>query len=70
MAEIVDAKPAAAEPAAVPSYNYRWYWKCHLPDRHSQECRIVAHGRKNTILVEFRDGFRVTTSRYAVRRAA
>ena len=33
-------------------------------------CRVLARGRMNSILVEFEDGERVVTSRYAVRRIA
>ena len=46
-----------------------WFWKQKLPERRGQLCRIVAAGRKNSALVEFADGFRVLTSRYAVRKA-
>lgn len=47
---------------------YRW----HRPpdaDRIGQACRIVTRGRRGTVLVEFADGFRMTTSWRAVRRA-
>ena len=47
-----------------------WYWRSRLPERKSEPCRVLARGRMNSILVEFADGFRVVTSRYAVRRAA
>ena len=50
------------------SYGYVWFWKSRLPDRIGQPCRIVARGKMNSILVEFSDGFRVITSRYAVRK--
>jgi hypothetical protein len=39
------------------------------PDRKGLRCRVLAHGAKNTVLVEFEDGTKLTTSRYAVRRA-
>lgn len=48
-----------------------WYWRkswMRPIDRKGQHCRIVARGRMNSILVEFADGFRVITSRYAVRK--
>lgn len=45
-----------------------WFWKSRLPDRKGQSCRIVTRGKMNSILVEFEDGFRAVTSRYAVRR--
>lgn len=47
---------------------HRWWWKTRLPERHSQACRILVRGKMNSILVEFADGFRVVTSRFAVRR--
>lgn len=49
-------------------YGYVWFWKSRLPERKGQPCRIVARGKMNSILVEFSDGFRVVTSRYAVRK--
>ena len=45
-----------------------WFWRVKLPDRKGQSCRVVARGAMNSILVEFADGRRVVTSRYAVRR--
>lgn len=45
-----------------------WFWKKWLPERHGQPCRVLARGRMNSVLVEFADGWRVITSRYAVRR--
>ena len=46
---------------------YVWYWRAKLPDRKGHPCRVLVRGKMNTILVEFADGFKVTTSRYAVR---
>lgn len=43
-----------------------WYW--HRLGRKGQPCRVIARGRMNSILVEFEDGYRVVTSRYAVRK--
>jgi hypothetical protein len=51
-------------------FDHVWYWRSRLLERKGQPCRVLARGGKNTILVEFEDGFRVTTSRHAVRRAA
>ena len=45
-----------------------WYWRLKLPDRKGQECRVIVRGSMNSILVQFADGHRVVTSRYAVRR--
>lgn len=43
-----------------------------LGDRNGQRCRVIARGKMNSILVEFtdgfKDGFKVITSRYAVRK--
>ncbi len=36
--------------------------------RHGQLCRVLAVGRMNSALVEFEDGTKVVTSRYAVRK--
>lgn len=47
---------------------HRWRWRKWLPERHGQECRVLAWGRLNSALVEFADGTRVITSRHAVRR--
>jgi hypothetical protein len=45
-----------------------WYWKTRLPERNGQRCKIIARGTMNSALVEFDDGFKVITSRYAVRK--
>ena len=53
-------------------FTHIWYWRCtpQRPiDRKGQPCRIVATGRMNSALIEFPDGFRVLTNRWAVRRA-
>lgn len=47
---------------------HRWHWRKWLPERHGQPCRVLATGRMNSALVEFEDGARVITSRYAVRK--
>jgi hypothetical protein len=43
-----------------------WFW--HRLGRKGQLCRVLARGKLNSILVEFEDGYRVITSRYAVRK--
>lgn len=48
-------------------FTHKWFWKSRLPERKGQECRILARGKMNSILVEFTDGYKVITSRYAVR---
>lgn len=47
---------------------HRWHWRKLLPERHGQLCRVLATGRMNSALVEFEDGHKVITSRYAVRK--
>lgn len=48
--------------------SYVWYWRSKLPERKGQPCRVIARGKLNSIMVEFDDGVRVVTGRYAVRR--
>lgn len=45
-----------------------WFWRSRLPERKGCPCRILARGKMNSILVEFSDGYKTVTSRYAVRR--
>lgn len=52
----------------LPEFDHYWFWRQKLGDRRGQRCRVVARGRMNSILVEFGDGYRVVTSRHAVRR--
>ena len=42
---------------------YVWRVKTRLPERYLTPCKIIARGKMNTCLVEFGDGYRVTTSR-------
>ena len=46
---------------------YIWFWKKKLPERKGQICRVLARGKMNSIMVKFIDGYKVITSRYAVR---
>lgn len=51
-----------------PSFIWFWNYSEWRPiARKGQRCKVLAWGKKNTILVEFEDGFRVTTSRNAIR---
>ena len=46
-----------------------WHWRSRLPERKGQPCRVLVRGgQMNSIIVQFGDGSRVVTSRYAVRR--
>ena len=42
---------------------YIWRVKTRLPERYMTVCKVLARGKRNTCLVEFEDGYRVTTSR-------
>lgn len=45
-------------------YVFRW----NRLDRKGQTCRVMARGAMNSCLVEFEDGWRMVTSRNALRR--
>jgi hypothetical protein len=52
---------------------YIWRLKKYLPERHGQRCRIFARGRgpgPRNVGVEFEDGFKVVSFRWAVRAAS
>jgi hypothetical protein len=53
----------------VSTMSHVWRWKCRLGERHGTPCKVLAVGSLNSALVEFMDGYKVVTSRYAVRRA-
>lgn len=50
-------------------YDQIWFWKTKLPERKGQRCRVIARGAMNNVCVEFEDGYKVITGRYAVRPA-
>lgn len=45
-----------------------WFWRSRLPHRKGNRCRVLARGKLNSCLVEFEDGEKIITSRYAVRK--
>jgi hypothetical protein len=49
-------------------FTHTWFWKSRLPERKGQLSKVIARGKMNSILVEFQDGMKVLTSRYAVRK--
>jgi len=51
-------------------FDHVWFWRCRLPQRKGQRCRVLVRGGKNTVAVQFEDSEIVFTSRYAVRRGA
>jgi len=52
------------------SYPYTWHWRTKHGERRRQRCRVWARGSMNSIGVEFEDGFRTVTGRFAVRKAS
>lgn len=63
-------RPSVRAWIASKGFDRVWHWKSRLPDRKGQACRVRCTGRMNSVLVEFLDGFKVVTSRHAVRRSA
>ncbi|MDT4329791.1 hypothetical protein RPD76_07705 [Methylomonas sp. MV1] len=51
-----------------PEMTHIWRWRKWLPARFGQPCRVITTGTLNSALVEFADGCRVVTSRYAVKK--
>jgi hypothetical protein len=49
-------------------YPYYWRVRTRLPDRFGQPCRVLARGGRNSALVEFKDGYKVITSRNYLRK--
>ena len=54
----------------MPVFDYIWFWKTKLPERKGTKCRVIVRAKAmNSIAVEFEaDGYRVVTSRYAIRK--
>jgi hypothetical protein len=51
-------------------YVFAWRNNARRAALHGRRCRVLASGSLGTVLVEFENGERVTTSRRALRRAA
>ena len=52
-----------------PSHPYYWRVKTRLPERKGQPCRVLVRAKMNSCLVEFKDGYKVVTSRNYIRKA-
>jgi hypothetical protein len=68
--EVDRPHPSGTRPLSTVAENYHhvWCWRSKLPERKGSPCRVVARSRRlGSVLVEFEDGVRVVTSRYAVR---
>ena len=57
--------------SASSEFKYVWFWReshrC-VVNRKGQRCKVTARGTRNSIRVQFEDGFTVITSCFAVRR--
>jgi len=52
------------------SFDHVWYWRVRLPGRKGQKCAVLwRFKRMNSVLIQFEDGMKYVTSRYAVRKA-
>lgn len=52
-------------------FDYIWFWKGNSQRpifRKGEACRVKTRGKMNSVLVEFKDGYCVVTSRFAVRK--
>lgn len=54
----------------LPRLDYYFAWKNNAmrASLYKKPCRVLARGSMNTILIEFANGFQMTTSRNAVRK--
>lgn len=69
MTEVGPPDVPAVPAARVVRYTHVWHWRKWRGDRKGDPCRVLVRARTNgAILVEFEDGERVVTSRWAVRR--
>jgi hypothetical protein len=48
------------------SFPYLFHW--NRMERKGQPCKVTARGKMNSCRVEFEDGFKMITSRNAIRR--
>lgn len=59
--------------ATARTYIFRWAKCLGMPvlggERKDQPCKVVTRGGRNSVLIEFPDGYRAITSRNALRRA-
>lgn len=48
-------------------WTYKWGNNETRAEYKGKPCRLLAHGKKNSVLVEFEDGHKMITSRYALK---
>lgn len=56
----------AQSPMMRVAWPYRYAW--HKCNRKDQPCKVTARGKMNSCRVEFPDGFKMITSRNALRK--
>lgn len=50
-------------------FPYIWFWRKKLPERKATPCRVLTRSKRmNSALIEFEDGYRVISSRNAIRK--
>lgn len=55
----------------ISMWTHVWFWKPQFPavkNRKGMKCRVLARGRRNSVMVELEDGETVIASRYAIRK--
>lgn len=45
-----------------------YHWLKWNPALKGRRCKVLARGTKNSVLVEFEDGYKAVVSRYALRK--
>jgi len=63
-ASAIIGHPAAGDVSLALPYLYRW----DRQGRKGQPCDVLARGTMNSCLVEFSDGYRMVTSRNAIKK--
>lgn len=52
-----------------PEFKYIWYWRKRLGEYKGRPCRLLAVGKLNSVLIEFKDGRKFVTDRRGLRKA-
>ena len=47
---------------------YIYFWKKYRPELKDKPCRLIKTGKLNSVEIEFGNGERIITSRYALRK--
>lgn len=58
--------PSRTQTGVPVTYSYVYFWS--RQGRKGQPCRVIARGKLNSCCVEFEDGYKMITSRNAIRR--